>query len=111
MQGSQMTLENICAVEAFFGRRARPRAEPTYHGTFVMGQSMAIFVVFSRKSFMVILARYNRTLLGSFRLVSEHVGFQVLEQPTAVGIGATASFLAIFLETEACGSCVFLGYP
>lgn len=69
---------------------------------------MPILVVLPGKSFLVILARDDRTLLGPLGLMGEHMGFQVLEKATAVGIRATAPFLSVLIEAKTCGSCVLL---
>ncbi len=57
---------------------------------------MPVLVVFPSKAFDMIFACLNRALFGTFVLVCEHVGFQVLEYFAAVWICATAFFPVLF---------------
>lgn len=66
MEGSQVTLEDICSIEALFGGRARAGAKSADHSTLVMRQSMTVLVVLSCKSLLVVLARHDGAFLRSF---------------------------------------------
>ena len=85
-----MSLKNVGAVERFFCRRARPRAESANHGTLVMGEGVSILVVLASEAFDVVVASLNRALLWSLILVSQHVCFQVFEDLSALGISASS---------------------
>lgn len=88
MNSGQVSLEYICSVERLFGRRPRARAEAANHGALVVGQCVAVLVVFAGKTLDVVFAGLDGTLLGSLILVSEHVRLEVLEYLAAIGIGA-----------------------
>jgi hypothetical protein len=74
-----MSLEDICAVEGLFCRRSGTRAETTYHGAFVVCESVPVLVVLPTKAFDVIIACLDGAFLGPLILVGEQMGFQVLE--------------------------------
>lgn len=103
-----MPLENVRTIEAFLRRRSGPRAKPAHHRAFVVGQCVAILVVFSCKALLMIFACHDRALLWSFGLMRQHVRFQILKKPTTVGIGASTPFLAVFIKAKTCGASVFL---
>lgn len=69
MHGGQMTLEDICSVEALFRRRPRPRAKPADHGTFIVGQSVTVLVVLTSETFGVVFASDNGAFFRSFGLM------------------------------------------
>lgn len=93
MDRSQVSLEDVGPVEALFYRRARARAETAYHGTLVMGQGVSILVVFSRKAFLIVLTVQDWTFFWPFRLMCQHMGFQILEDSAAVGMRTSPLFL------------------
>lgn len=96
-----MTLEYVGAIKAFLCCRARARAKPAHHCAFIMGQCVPILIVFASKPFVVVVASRDRTLLGSFRLMCEHVCLQILEKSATVWIWATISLLSILIEPDA----------
>ena len=96
-----MTLEDIGAIETFLGSRARTRAESAHHGPFIMRQCMSVFVILPSEALLVVIASYNRTFFRPFRLMGKHVGLQVFEKPATVEIRTTASFLTIFIKSNA----------
>lgn len=98
MNRSQVTFEYIGAVEALLYSRAASRAEATYHRAFIVGEGMTILVVLASKSFVMILTCQDWAFLRPFRLMGEHVGFQVLEEPTAVGIGTAILLLSVVIQ-------------
>ena len=75
----QMPLENIGAVEALFGRRARVWTESTHHRSFVMSQSMPILIVLASEALLIIFAGWDRALLGSLILVRKHMCLEIFE--------------------------------
>lgn len=66
VERSQVTLEDICSIEALLRRRARAGAESADHSTFVMRQGMTVLIVLSCKSLLVVLARCDGAFLWSF---------------------------------------------
>lgn len=64
---------------------------------------MPVLVVFPGESLLVVLARGNGALLGPLRLMGEHVGLEVLEEATAVGMGAPPFFLGVIVQFRAAG--------
>ena len=58
-----MALEDVGSIEAFFRGGSGAWTEAADHGTFVMCQSVAIFVIFAGESFCVIDASGDRTFL------------------------------------------------
>lgn len=84
-----MSLEDVRAVEALLGRRAGARAEAAHHGPLVVGQGVAVLVVFASEALGVVLTGDDRTFLRPFGLVGEHVGLQVLEDAATVRVRAS----------------------
>lgn len=72
---------------------------------------MAILIVLASKAFLVISAGRDRTLLGSLRLVGQHMRFQILEWSTAVRMRAARPLFAIVIETVAIRSWAVQGVP
>lgn len=54
-----------------------------------MSQGVSILVILASESLGVVLASLNRTLLRTLILMREHMGLEVLEDLTAVGVSAT----------------------
>lgn len=69
MYRGQVTFEYVRTVEAFFGCGSRSWAEITDHRALVMRQSVSVLVVLASKALLMVLARDNRTLFWSFRLM------------------------------------------
>lgn len=88
VDGSQVSLEDICAVERLLSRGARSGTEATDHGALVVGQGVAVLVILASKPLDVVFTRHDGALLGSLSLVSEHVRLEILEGLAALGIGA-----------------------
>jgi len=69
-------------------------------------QGMAILVMSSRETLVVVRATEDRAFFRPFSLVCKHVSFQVFEPPSAflnwALIFFSAIFLAIFSGTWAC---------
>ena len=101
VNGSEMALENVRAVERLFSSRARSRTEAAHHGALVMRQCVSVLVVFPREAFEVVLARRDRTLLRSLGLVSKHVRFQILENATTLGKRAETLLSGLIVNLEA----------
>lgn len=99
-----MTLEDIGAIEALFRGGAGARAETAYHGPFVVGEGVAVLVVLAGEALDVVFAVQDWALLGSLRLVSQHVGFQVFEDSATVRVWAAAFFFDIFVRLDAAKS-------
>lgn len=95
----QVTLEDIGPVEALLSRRPRPRAKPAKHGAFVVGKSVSVLVIFPSESFGVVLASDNGALLRSLRLMREHMGLQVFEDPTAVWMRTASLGIVVIADT------------
>lgn len=88
VDGSQVSLEDICAVERLLSRGARSGTEATDHSALVVGQGVAVLVILASKPLDVVFTRHDGALLGSLSLVSEHVRLEILEGLAALGIGA-----------------------
>ena len=99
-----MALEHIRSIERLLRGGPRTWTEAAYHGPFVMGQGMPVFVVFARESLDVVLARNDWAFLGTLRLMSEHVSLEVLEDPSAVGVRASSLLLAFLIAIDVTGS-------
>ena len=63
-----------------------------------MCQGVTIFVVFSGKTLVMVRTIGDGAFLGSFRLVCEHVSFEVLERPPAIRMGATGPLIAVVFD-------------
>ena len=63
-----------------------------------MRQGMAIFIIFASESLNMVRTGSDRTFLWSFRLMSEHVGFQIFKRSTTVRMWAAALFPSIIIE-------------
>lgn len=85
-----MSFENIRAVKRLLSSGARAWAEAAHHGSFVVGQGVAVLVVFSCETFDMVIASLNRAFFGSFILMSQHVSLQILKYPSAVRVCAAA---------------------
>jgi hypothetical protein len=60
---------------------------------------VSVLIILARETLDVIIARLNRTLLWSLILVGQHVGLQIFEHLSALGICAS-SLLFRFLTAE-----------
>jgi hypothetical protein len=76
-----------------------------------MRKSVSVLVILSGETFSVILAGLYGAFLWSFRLVSKHMGLQVLEHPAAVRDRAKTSFTISFIQIEAPTSMSGLRIP
>lgn len=94
VDGGQVPLEDIGAVERLLRSRAGSRTETAHHGTLVVSQGVAVLVVLASEALDVILAGLDGTLLGSLVLVGEHVCLEVLEDLATVRVGASLLLLA-----------------
>lgn len=74
-----------------------------------MGQCVPILIVFTSEPFVVVVASRDRTFLGSFGLMCEHVRFQILEESATVWVWATIPLLSILIKPDARGSWASLG--
>lgn len=88
-----MSLKNVGSVKGLLERGSSARTKGTRHGTAVVGESVAVFVVLPGKTLYVILTRYDGALLGAFLLVRKHVGGEVTEDAAAVRVRASRTVL------------------
>ena len=102
MNRSQMTFEDVGSIKALLGCRARAWTETAHHRTLVMGQGVSILVILARESLLIVLTSENGTFFGSFRLMSKHMSFQVLEDPPTIWVRASASVSTFVVGLE-CG--------
>lgn len=109
VNGRQMTLKYVGAIKGFLCCRARAWAKPAHHCAFVMGQCVPILIVFASKPFVVVVASRDRTFLGSFGLMCEHMCFQIFKESATVWFWATISLLPILIKPDARGSRASLG--
>ena len=93
-----MPLEDIGAVEALFRSGPGSRTEAADHGTLVMRQGMSVLVVFPCEALEVIFTGDDGALLWSFRLVREHVGFEITEDTPAIRMGTPMAFSGFIVE-------------
>lgn len=84
VDGGEMALEHVGAVEGLLVSRAGSGAERADHGALVVRQGMSILVVLAREAFGVVLACLNGAFLGTHVLVSQHVRCQILHYATTV---------------------------
>lgn len=98
-----MAFEDIGAVEALLGSRARTRAKIANHGALVVRQGVTVLVIFTSKAFLMVLARHNWALFGPLWLMGQHMSLEILEYPTAIRVGTSTPFSAVILEPDACG--------
>ena len=96
-----MSLENISTIEALLGGGPGAWAEVADHGAFVVCQSVTVLVVLAREAFLMVLASHNRALFRSFGLMRQHMGFEIFEEATAVGIRASAPFSTVIFKPNA----------
>ncbi len=61
-----MTLEDIGAVKTFLQGRPGSRAESANHVPFIVGQGVAVFIVFASETFVMIRTIGDGALLWSF---------------------------------------------
>jgi hypothetical protein len=71
----QMSLEDVCSMKGFSHRF---RTEFAYHDPVVVGEGVAIPVVSSRETLLVVFAGQNRAFLWTLGSMSEHVHPEVL---------------------------------
>jgi hypothetical protein len=71
----QMSLEDVCSMKGFSHRF---RTEFAYHDPVVVGEGVAIPVVSSRETLLVVSAGQNRAFLWTLGSMSEHVHPEVL---------------------------------
>lgn len=109
MDRGQVALEDVGAVETLLGGGAGPRAEAADHCALVVGKSVAVLVIFARKALGVVFAGHNGAFFGALGLVGEHVGFEILEDATAVGEGAAALFLDLVVGFDTAEGGALLG--
>jgi hypothetical protein len=76
MLRDQMSLEEICPMEGF---SRRFRTEFAYHSPLVVGQGVAILVVPSRESLLVIFTGSYWAFFRTLGLVSEHMHPEILQ--------------------------------
>ena len=96
----KVALEDVGAIETLFRVRPRSGTETTDHRSLIMCQGMTVLVVFASEAFLVIVARYDRTLLRSLRLMRQHVSFQILEVPTTVEVWTPSSLTTLGVGTD-----------
>lgn len=101
MDGSEVALEHIGAVEALLRRRAAARTETTDHSALVMCESVSVLVVLPGKALGVVLAGGDGALLGPLVLVGEHVRLEVLEDTAALWKWAQALLARLVIHTTA----------
>jgi hypothetical protein len=96
VDGSEMALEDVCAIEGFLGSATRARAETADHVAFVVSEGMALAVVFACETFAVVFAPDDGAFFRTLVLMGEHVSFEVAEflaAGLAEGLLGIASFL------------------
>jgi hypothetical protein len=84
VNGHQMSLEDICAVEGLFGGKTGAWAETADHGTLVMGEGMSLAIVLSREPLLGVLAGSDWALFWSLALVSKLMSAKVTEDLVAL---------------------------
>lgn len=104
-----MALEDVGSIEALFGGGARAGTETADHCAFVVGEGVAVFVVFARESLGVVFAGHYGAFFGSLGLVGEHVCFEIFEDATAVGEWAAAFFFGVIIGIDAAQGGASLG--
>ena len=85
-----MAFEDVCSVERLLGWSARAGTETTDHCAFVVGEGVTVLVILASEALDVIITCCYWAFLWSFRLVGEHVCFQVLEGLAAVWYRASS---------------------
>ena len=95
MDGRQMSLEYVGAIEALLGCAATARTEPAHHRTLVVRQGVSILVVFACETFGMVFACWNRALFRSLILMRQHVRLEVLDM-SAAGRNGTEAFIRVF---------------
>lgn len=100
VHGSKVTLEHIGAVEALFGSFTAVGTEAADHGALVVGQGVSVLVVFASETFLVVLARHDRTLFRALGLVCEEMSFEILEEPTTIRVCASPSLCSIGVRSN-----------
>jgi hypothetical protein len=90
VHGSEMSLEDVCAVKALLRRASRTGAEAAHHRSFVMRQGVSVLVVFAGEALGVVLAGRDGALFRPLVLVGEHVRFEVFEVSAARRVRAEA---------------------
>lgn len=101
VDGSQMPLEDICAIKALLCRRAATRAKATNHSTLVVSKGVSVLVILSCKSLDVIFAGRDWALLWPLVLVSKHMCLEVLEDASALREWAHSLLARLIIEIEA----------
>lgn len=74
-----------------------------------MGKGMSILIVLAGKAFLMIFTSDNGALFRPFRLVRQHVGLEILEYSSTVGVWAAAFFVVLFVHLETAGSLAVQG--
>lgn len=97
VDGGQVALENVRAVERLLVRGTWPWAEWADHGALVMGQGVAVLVVFPGETFGVVLAGFDGTLLRSLLHVCQHVSGEVFEHPSALRVWASVPIWRVYI--------------
>src|SRR5438105_18487 len=98
MHGCEMPLEDIGAVKALLSGRPRARTEAADHGALVMGEGMPVFVIFSGKSLLIVLAIRDGAFFWSLGLVCQHMGLEVFKDSSTVPVWASSFLVAFFIE-------------
>lgn len=91
-----MSLKNICTIEALLRGGTRAGAEAAHHRALVMGQSVSVLVVLSRKAFVMVLTSDDGALLGSLGLMGQQVSFEILEDLATIRMRASTLFGTFF---------------
>lgn len=80
VDGHEMAFEDIGAVEGFFHGGAGAGTEAANHGAFIVGEGVALAVVFAGEAFLGVFAGRDWTLLGTSELVGKLMGTVILRQ-------------------------------
>ena len=100
MDVCKVSFEDISSVEGFLGGGTHAGTEWTKHRPLVVGQRMSVLVVLPRESLLGILARGDGTLLRPLRLMSEGMGLEIAEDPAALWVRASTTFLAVVARLD-----------
>lgn len=79
VDGHQVPLEDIGAVECLLGWKTAARAETTDHGSLVMSESVALAIVLASEAFLRVFASGDWALLWALIHVGDLMGLQVSE--------------------------------